>query len=899
MIKRVLFEAHWLLGVSAGLVIAVVGFTGGMLSFKDDIQRWMNPGLMTVEPMAAQRLLSPGELFEAVSAAQPDKRITSINLSADPQSAARVMFAPPPSTEGAPRRRGETRYVDPYTGAVLEGEVRGQAFFRVVEDLHRRLVSGDTGKQIVGASTIVLIVLALSGLYLRWPRRPLDWRAWLKFDFSRKGRSFLWNLHSVSGTWVLPVYLLASLTGLYWSYDWYRDGLFRLTGVERPNAQGAPPQSAARQAGAAPQGGEARAASEAGAGRQGGAGRDGVGPSGTGQGRQGGERDGAAAPALAAADIDRVWTAFRNAVAAYSTVGLRLPERPGQPFQLTYLDVDPPHERASNRLVIDAGSGTVSQHERYTDKTLTEKLMGSMLPLHSGSYFGLPGLIVVMVASLLMPLFFITGWMLYLDRRRNKRAARAMRTSAGTAPEEAQTAIADPFLIGFASQSGYAERLAWQTAGLLRTAGVPAAVQPLAEIDREQLGRFRRALFVVSTFGDGEPPDSARNFARRLMRDSISLGGMNFGLLALGDRHYRTFCGFGRALDEWLCRQGARPLFDRVEVDNGNVDALRDWQARVGALAGIDMAAWSERGFGQGRLVDRRLTNHGSVGGAAFHLAIAPAAGERWDAGDLVEIVPRNPPARVAHLLTAAGLDGDAVITGADGARSLRECLGRSVLPDPATLRGSAPANVARGLRMLPARRYSIGSLPEEGVIHLLVRQHRRNGGFGLASGWLTEYARIGEDIEMRVLAHPTFRGPQDDRPLILVGNGTGISGLRAHIKARARAGRHRNWLLFGERSAAHDFHYREEIEAWRAQGVLARVDLAFSRDQEARIYVQDRLAEAADTLRAWVEQGASIYVCGSAEGMASGVDRVLAQTLGQEALDRLTADGRYRRDVY
>jgi sulfite reductase (NADPH) flavoprotein alpha-component len=175
----------------------------------------------------------------------------------------------------------------------------------------------------------------------------------------------------------------------------------------------------------------------------------------------------------------------------------------------------------------------------------------------------------------------------------------------------------------------------------------------------------------------------------------------------------------------------------------------------------------------------------------------------------------------------------------------------------------------------------------------------RPDGSPGLGSGWLCEHAPIGADIALRIRANPGFHVPADGRPLILIGNGTGIAGLRALLKQRIADGHRDNWLLFGERNAAHDFHYRDEIRAWQADGWIARVDLAFSRDQAERVYVQERVAEAESTLRAYVEAGAAIYVCGSLEGMAPGVDAALRDALGAATLERLRIEGRYRRDVY
>jgi sulfite reductase (NADPH) flavoprotein alpha-component len=181
------------------------------------------------------------------------------------------------------------------------------------------------------------------------------------------------------------------------------------------------------------------------------------------------------------------------------------------------------------------------------------------------------------------------------------------------------------------------------------------------------------------------------------------------------------------------------------------------------------------------------------------------------------------------------------------------------------------------------------------------VRLHARaDGSVGVASGWLCERAGAQDAIRLRVRAHPHFRlGANAARPLILVGNGTGIAGLRAHLKSRIDAGEARNWLLFGERNAAHDYHYRIELESWRASGQLARLDGAFSRDQHAPCYVQHLLDQHAGLLREWVERGAAIYVCGSLQGMAAGVHAALVAALGEVQVEALADSGRYRRDVY
>ncbi|WP_201799845.1 sulfite reductase subunit alpha [Andreprevotia sp. IGB-42] len=458
-------------------------------------------------------------------------------------------------------------------------------------------------------------------------------------------------------------------------------------------------------------------------------------------------------------------------------------------------------------------------------------------------------------------------------------------------------------LIAYASQTGYGEYLAAQTQLALQSAGVAAQPVSFAQLDGAMLAHFRRALFIVSTTGEGDAPDSAVHFVRHQMQATATLAGLEYGVLALGDSSYDHFCSFGRAVEGWLVHAHAQPLFDRVDVDNGDEGALRHWQQQLGLLAGSsDMVDWSAPHYRNWQLAERELFNPGSAGAATYRLALTstdPAV--HWQAGDIAEIGPRNPPAVVAALLAELGL---AAATLLDDGTPMAAALADRLLPHDqaaiAALRGLAAGALLAALKPLAHREYSIASLPKDGKLELLVRQARHpDGRLGAGSGWLTECAPPGADIALRIRENRGFHPPASQVPLILIGNGTGIAGLYAHLKARAAAGNTRNWLIFGERNADADFYFRTELQQWQQQGVLARLDTAFSRDQPARIYVQDVLRAAAVEVSAWLADGAAIYVCGSATGMAPAVNAVLTGLLGDDGVADLIAAGRYRRDVY
>lgn len=453
-----------------------------------------------------------------------------------------------------------------------------------------------------------------------------------------------------------------------------------------------------------------------------------------------------------------------------------------------------------------------------------------------------------------------------------------------------------PLIVAWASQTGFAAELAERSVGALRTGGVPARSIPLQSLDAKTLRAADRVLFVVSTTGEGDPPDHAVAFLRQTQPQVEALPHLRYGMLALGDRSYDDFCAFGRQLDEWLAHQGAHALFDRVEVDNADPGTLRHWQSLLRQLGdGAAQADWERPRYQAWRLQAREQTNPGCDHGAVFRISLQPADGvwPIWQAGDIAEIGPRHGDASVARFLAANHLDGERRVRG----EALRDWIARSHWQEASD---GPLEDWVDSLQPLPHREYSIASIPAEHRLDLLVRrQLGADGQPGLGSGWLCEHAKVGGTIDLRLRANPGFHAPETDRPLILIGNGTGIAGLRAHLAARIAAGDTRNWLLFGERHAAHDNHFAEDLRRWRAAGEIARLDSVYSRDGGAHRYVQDALAAAADELRAWIKAGASLYVCGSLRGMAPAVDAVLEQVLGSETRERLLAEGRYRRDVY
>ncbi|MGJ4882020.1 PepSY-associated TM helix domain-containing protein [Bradyrhizobium sp. HKCCYLRH3097] len=378
-IKPALLQIHSVLGLAAALILSLMGITGAIMGFEDEIQAGLNAKLSHVAPRT-EAPLSPAELVARLQADPALGKVSAITLSRDPLAAVRVRFAR--NEDGG---RPSSLLVDPYDGRVL-GEPRGEAFFTTVRHLHRwLLLPGDgngAGRQITGAAVLGLVVLLITGLLLRWPRRASSAALWLKPQLGLSGRGLHRSLHSVIGTWVLPVYLVIALTGLSYSYAWYKDGL---TWLLAPATSGAP------MPGKAPR-----------------------------EGRSG------SAEAKPVA-LDLVWATLREQIGdRFAVMQLTLPAGAGAAVRVRAWPSEA-HDGRRDEFRIDGATGRLLAAERYADKTAGERVLARILDIHRGSILGWPGQLAFMLAAALMPLFAVTGTLLYLSRRRLRRPTQSAR----------------------------------------------------------------------------------------------------------------------------------------------------------------------------------------------------------------------------------------------------------------------------------------------------------------------------------------------------------------------------------------------------------------------------------------------------------------------------------------
>ncbi len=564
--------------------------------------------------------------------------------------------------------------------------------------------------------------------------------------------------------------------------------------------------------------------------------------------------------------------------------------------------------------------------------------------------------------------------------------ASAVVTTA-TAPQALLAATPASLTVLVASQTGNSKRQGERLLAAATAAGLNARLVRAADYTLKELARERLLFVVISTQGDGDPPDEARAlFDQLLSKRAPKLPQLHFGVLALGDSSYPKYCAAGQIFDERLAALGAQRLHARADCDLdietlatpwisaaierareqfadlriATVTPLRTPSIVAAAVATQEPTVTRESPYAAEVLAVQRLTGRGSER-EVYHLELALGdSGLRYEPGDALGIQPRNPPESVQAVLEATRLDGDQTVSR-DGvtlplgewlasrleitqvsrpallalqerhasaalqellAPAAREALRNRMLQSQVAdfLRDfpadwDAPSLLA-ALRPLAPRLYSISSsrssVGEEvhTTVALVGGAAAGNPRWGSASRFVATHAVDGT-MPVFIEANERFRLPRDtSRDIIMVGPGTGVAPFRAFVQERAETGATgRNWLLFGARSFDNDFLYQLEWQAALKQKTLHRLDLAFSRDQAQKIYVQHRLLEAGRDVWDWLQSGAHFYVCGDATRMAPDVNSALLQ-IGQqhgglsdeaagEWLADLTAQGRYLRDVY
>ena len=552
------------------------------------------------------------------------------------------------------------------------------------------------------------------------------------------------------------------------------------------------------------------------------------------------------------------------------------------------------------------------------------------------------------------------------------------------------TAVA-PATIIYGSQTGNARRAAEALHAKLDAAGLPARLLRADAYSTRELANERLLYLVISTQGEGDPPDDAIGLSEFLLgRRAPKLPQLQFAVLGLGDTSYADFCGIARKLDARLVELGATRVQTLGEADLDIDIVAAPWReqalaharellkpapathlATVTPLRPHALPAWSQdKPFVAEVLANQRITGrefrnigfrkYGAVDKDVRHLELSlQGSGLAYEPGDALGIRHRNPDALVDAVLAATKLDGDALVARdgeslalAEWLRDKRELsrIGRPLLASVAE-RG-AHAELARlleaqdksglaavfdthqlidVLRRWPAgwdadalvaalrpqaqRLYSIASsrkrVGEEAHLTVDALRYQAHGfeHVGAASGFLASLEE-GGSLPVYIEPNERFRVPADaSRDILMIGPGTGVAPFRGFVQERAETGAAgRNWLLFGARHFNTGFLYQAEWQDALAKGELHRLDLAFSRDQADRIYVQQRLREAGRDVYDWLQGGAHLYVCG-AIAMGKDVHAALLEIVAEhnggdneaasDYLSSLQREGRYARDVY
>jgi sulfite reductase (NADPH) flavoprotein alpha-component len=557
--------------------------------------------------------------------------------------------------------------------------------------------------------------------------------------------------------------------------------------------------------------------------------------------------------------------------------------------------------------------------------------------------------------------------------------------AASSVPSAASAPVsAGKLTVLYGTESGNCEVLADRAVKAAKKLGFQAVMKNMSDISAADLVKLTNLLVIVSTWGDGEPPETATGFYHEFMKGDLALANLRFSVCALGDTSYEKFCQIGKDVDARLEKLGAKRVVDRVDCDLDYEEPFVAWLdqalAALAPLGAVQVSAtpggaayvsstaaaaeYGKKNPFPAETLDRVILNGEGSAKETLHLEFSlSSSGLAYEPGDALAVIPVNAPDVVKAVITAAKLTGNEEVEVKNVghkllADALREdfditALSRAVLTKLATASGSAllsellaedakerlkeythgreivdalldfaPAGLSAEalvgiFRKLPPRLYSIASSPlaHQDEVHLTVaavryQAHGRERK-GVCSTYLADLVKAGDPVQVFVQPNKNFRLPADGAtPVIMVGPGTGVAPFRAFVEHRAALGSQgKNWLFFGDQHYTYDFLYQLEWQDHLKNGVLTRLDVAFSRDQPEKVYVQDRMIAQAAELYAWLEEGAHFYVCGDANRMAHDVHEALISVVENQAgisreaaeayVEDLKKTKRYQRDVY
>jgi sulfite reductase (NADPH) flavoprotein alpha-component len=513
--------------------------------------------------------------------------------------------------------------------------------------------------------------------------------------------------------------------------------------------------------------------------------------------------------------------------------------------------------------------------------------------------------------------------------------------------------------ITYGTETGNSKKLASEFAAKAKKSGINAKVVSLDQYRLNDLSKEEYFLTIMSTHGEGEPPAAAKKFYDHIHNNIVKLEKLKFAVLALGDTSYPLFCKAGEDVDHQLNRLGGKRIIDLKKCDTDYENEADTWFAQVlHALNGNDngkaavqnsIAVVTKKPAGKtiytGTIITNINLNDRGSNKETRHIEIA-AEGVDYLPGDSLGIIPENPVPVVEAILQLLSIDGEEKFDFKNEKLTAFELFRKKLnivyLPErivakyaeftkqdiPKTkislldLLRIYPLPSANTFEQLLAilepvspRLYSISSSPEahNGEVHITVARDRFTVNEELKYGLCSDYlASLPEETSFQFYIHRNnqFRLPADDKDVIMIGPGTGIAPFRSFIAHRDATGASgKNWLFFGDQHFVTDFLYQTELQNWKETGTLSKLNVAFSRDQKEKIYVQNKMMQQGPEILEWINNGASVYLCGTKDPMSADVENAflqIAEKYGNRSpeeavqfLQELKEDGRYLTDVY